>query len=110
MFNIITLSPIQQSVTSLQSILSNMERQMIDNATAAFNLIWYNQDQVNCSPDKMIAGLGVSASMLINANNSLQALINSASPGSINLQIPAGWALTVNQDGSAIASYTQPSS
>jgi hypothetical protein len=98
-------TPIQLALTQLQNFLNNLNTQMVNEATAVFNLIWYNPDKINCSPDKMIAALGTNAVTLMNANAAIQALLNAAAPGSINLVIPTGWTLTPNSDGSATATY-----
>lgn len=91
---------------SAQNILSgsnafyiNLTRQM----TVWFNLINYNSDQTDCSPDKMWTAFGVQAVKIRSLFQGAAALLNAAQAGTINLVENPAYTLTQNEDGSITA-------
>jgi hypothetical protein len=105
--SLIPSSGIKLSLPLINAINSGFDNLLIQ-STFVFTQIWYNQDQVNCSPDKMIAALGTNAATFANISVVTQNYLNSLKPNSIVLNLPIGWTLTLNSDGTGVATYTKP--
>lgn len=98
-----TQTPAEKLNTAIIGGAQTMFHVLSSAVTTWFHEIWNNPDQVNLSPDKAWAALGVNAVAVRTSFGGLVAFINAAAPGALTLAEPTNWTLTQNQDGSILA-------
>ena len=67
--------------------------------------VWANP---NATPIDIITAMGTGAVTRFTQSQALATVINTVTPGSVDLTPPAGWVLTINADGTGTAVFTAP--
>ena len=97
-----------RTATRLSTRLTTGEAQLLQNFRSLYNEVWHNADGL--SPQQVCDALGSKASNLFVIAGTMANALYQIDPAGLGtmVRVPAGYAATVNADGTVTITYTAP--
>jgi hypothetical protein len=87
----------------VKSVMNNLIRTAYESFATVYPSIWENVDGL--TPQQCWDVIGTDAVQFLMISQTLQGLVNTLLPGTMNFNLPEGWVLIPNQDGSVTVTH-----
>ena len=98
-----TVAPEAKAASLVLLAGQQMAHVMLTNYQMAYDTVWNNR---LATPDKVVAALGTNAKAVFEHSAALVAFLTGLGLIGFPVAIPAGWTLTVHEDGSMVAAQS----